>query len=110
MPNEPRQQRIAIIGAGPAGLAAGRELLRQGFSDFTIFDALDAPGGTWRLHSYPGLSCDVWAHSYSYSYAPNPDWSANFVGYAEIQAYLARCADEFGLEPHLRLNTPIVSA
>ena len=85
--------RIAIIGAGPAGIAAGHELLRQGFSEFTIFDALDAPGGTWRLHSYPGLACDVWAHSYSFSYAPNPDWSASFVGFAEIQAYLARLRD-----------------
>ena len=62
--------RIAIIGAGPAGLAAGRELLQKGFSEFTIFDALDAPGGTWRLHTYPGLACDVWAHSYTFSYAP----------------------------------------
>jgi len=102
--------RIAVIGAGPAGIAAGRELLRQGFSDFTIFDALDAPGGTWRLHSYPGLACDVWAHSYSFSYAPNPDWSASFVGFAEIQAYLADCATCFGLDPHLQLNTRITRA
>lgn len=102
--------RIAIIGAGPAGIAAGKELLEKGFYDFTIFDALDAPGGTWRLHSYPGLACDVWAHSYSFSYAPNPDWSESFVGFSEIQAYLARCAREFGLETHLMLNTRITSA
>ena len=105
-----REFRIAIIGAGPAGIAAGHELLRQGFSGFTIFDALDAPGGTWRLHSYPGLACDVWAHSYSFSYAPNPDWSASFVGFAEIQAYLADCATRFGLDPHLQLNTRITRA
>ena len=102
--------RIAIIGSGPAGIAAGRELLQQGFSDFTIFDVLDAPGGTWRLHSYPGLACDVWAHSYSFSYAPNPDWSASFVGFAEIQAYLAKCATEFGLDSHMQFNTRIVRA
>ena len=102
--------RIAIIGAGPAGIAAGHELLQQGFSDFTIFDSLDAPGGTWRLHSYPGLACDVWAHSYSFSYAPNPDWSASFVGFAEIQAYLADCATRFGLDPHIQLNTRISRA
>jgi cation diffusion facilitator CzcD-associated flavoprotein CzcO len=102
--------RIAIIGAGPAGIAAGHDLLQQGFSDFTIFDALDAPGGTWRLHSYPGLACDVWSHSYSFSYAPNPNWSASFVGFAEIQAYLADCATRFGLDPHLQLNTRIVRA
>ena len=102
--------RVAIIGAGPAGIGAGRELLRKGFTEFTIFDALDAPGGTWRLHSYPGLACDVWAHSYTFSYAPNPDWSASFVGQPEIQSYLARCAEEFGLTPHITLNTRIVSA
>src|SRR5512139_1281919 len=109
MPTTP-QLRTAIIGAGPAGIAAGPELLRKGFTEFTIFDALDAPGGTWRQHSYPGLACDVWAHSYSFSFAPNPDWSASFVGQPEIQAYLARCASEFGLQPHLRLNTRIERA
>jgi cation diffusion facilitator CzcD-associated flavoprotein CzcO len=102
--------RIAIIGAGPAGIAAGHELLRRGFSDFTIFEAVDAPGGTWQLHSYPGLACDVWAHSYTFSYAPNPDWSANFVEQPEIQAYLANCATQFGLDPHIRLNTRVTSA
>jgi cyclohexanone monooxygenase len=101
--------KIAIIGAGPAGIAAGRELHTKGFRNFTIFDALDAPGGTWRLHSYPGLACDVWAHSYTFSYAPNPDWSASFVDQPEIQAYLARCATEFGLDPHITLNTRIDS-
>jgi cyclohexanone monooxygenase len=102
--------RVAIIGAGPAGIAAGHELLRRGIQDFTIFDALDAPGGTWRQHSYPGLACDVWAHYYTFSYAPNPDWSANFVGFAEIQKYLADCATRFGLDPHLQLNTFIKRA
>lgn len=105
-----REPRIGIIGAGPTGIACGRELLRKGFHDFTIFEAMDAPGGTWRVQSYPGLACDVWAHSYSFTYAPNPDWSANFVGRAEIQAYLAKCWKEFGLEPHTRLNTRIESA
>ena len=102
--------RIAIIGAGPSGIGAGHELLEQGFTQFTIFDALDAPGGTWQLHTYPGLACDVWAHSYTFTYAPNPNWSASFVGQPEIQAYLERCATEFGLNPHLKLNTRIESA
>ena len=34
--------RIAIIGAGPAGLAAGHELLAQGIHDFTIFEKAEA--------------------------------------------------------------------
>ena len=101
---------IAIIGAGPSGIAAGYELRRQGFSNFTIFDKQDAPGGTWHLHSYPGLACDLWAHSYSFSYRRNPDWSQNFVDQPEIEAYLQQCVREFGLEPHLTLNTTIAAA
>jgi cation diffusion facilitator CzcD-associated flavoprotein CzcO len=99
--------RIAIIGAGPAGIAAGHELLEQGFTDFTIFEKTSAAGGTWHLHSYPGLACDLWAHSYTFSYRPNPDWYANYVGQAEIEAYLQQCAQEFGLQEHCRFNTRI---
>ena len=36
--------------------------------------------------------------------------AANFVGCAEIEAYLQRCAGEFGLDPHITLNTRILSA
>jgi cyclohexanone monooxygenase len=102
--------RIAIIGAGPGGLAAGHELLDKGFTNFTLFEATDAVGGTWHIHTYPGLACDVWAHSYTFSYRPNPDWTANFVEQPEIEQYLQTCALEFGLTPHIKLNTRIASA
>ena len=100
--------RIAIIGAGPSGLATGHELLAKGFSNFTIFEKAPKPGGTWHLHTYPGLACDVWAHSYTFSYAPNPSWTANFAEQPEIETYLQRCATEFGLDPHIRADTRIV--
>lgn len=103
-------QRIAIIGAGPAGIAAGRALLKQGFSQFTIFEKAAAAGGTWHLHTYPGLACDVWAHAYTFSYAPNPDWTSSFVSQPEIERYLQACVSEFGLEPHMQFNTRITAA
>lgn len=107
---ETAASRIAIIGAGPLGIAAGHELLRQGIRDFVIFEKEAKAGGTWHIHSYPGLACDVWAHSYTFSYAPNPDWSANFVFQPEIEAYLQRCVRDFGLEPHIRYSTQVRSA
>ncbi len=36
--------RVAIIGAGPAGLTAARDLARMGYRS-TVFEALPAPGG-----------------------------------------------------------------
>lgn len=102
--------RIAVIGSGPAGIAMARELLLQGFQQITVLEKNAAAGGTWHQHSYPGLACDVWAHSYSYSFAPNPDWSANFVERDEIEAYLQRCAKEFGVDRITRFNTCVTAA
>ncbi len=102
--------RIAVIGAGPSGLSAGRELLAQGFDRFTIFEKAGAVGGTWHQHSYPGLACDVKAAAYTFAGASNPNWSHTFVEQADIASYLQRSASEFELDPHLRCDTEIVSA
>ena len=40
-------QRLAVIGAGPAGLAAANQLNRRGY-DVTVFDKNEAPGGLLR--------------------------------------------------------------
>lgn len=101
---------IGIIGAGPGGLALGILLARAGFRDFTIFDREDDVGGTWRINTYPGLACDVKSHLYSYSFDLNPDWSRLWSAQPEILAYFQRCADKYGLRPHLRLRTEIRAA
>ena len=41
---EPKDQKVAIIGAGPAGLTAAHDLARMGYQ-VTIFEALPRPGG-----------------------------------------------------------------
>ena len=102
--------RIAIIGAGPLGISVGYELQQKGFSDFTLLEASDAVGGTWHTHSYPGLACDVWAHSYTFPFARNPDWSASFVDQPEIEAYIQKTAEDIGLTPHIRLNAKVIAA
>jgi cyclohexanone monooxygenase len=101
---------VGIIGAGPGGLALGIFLRKAGFGDFTIFDREDGVGGTWRINTYPGLACDVKSHLYSYSFDLNANWSRMWSGQAEILEYFERCAQRYGLGPHLRLNTEITSA
>jgi cyclohexanone monooxygenase len=101
---------VGIIGAGPGGLALGILLSRAGFHDFTIFDREDDVGGTWRINTYPGLACDVKSHLYSYSFDLNPDWSRLWSAQPQILDYFQRCADKYGLRPHLRPRTEIRSS
>ncbi|MFT3692771.1 MAG: NAD(P)/FAD-dependent oxidoreductase [Kofleriaceae bacterium] len=99
-----------VVGAGFSGIAAGRELRQAGFHDFVILEKGPGVGGTWRENTYPGAACDIPSHLYSYSYAPNPAWSRAYGAQAEILAYLERCADRFGLRPHLKFDHMVTSA
>lgn len=101
---ESRHIDVAIVGSGFAGLGAGILLKREGAHDFVIFERAAEIGGTWRDNSYPGCACDVESHLYSFSFAPNPGWSRSYSPQPEILAYLRRCADRYGLGPHLRFN------
>ena len=99
-----------IIGAGMAGILAAIKLREAGLTDFTVYEKADRVGGTWRENTYPGLACDVPSHLYSYSFAPNPDWSHRFSPGDEIQAYFERVArDATACEPHIRFGDEVVA-
>lgn len=106
----PAEVRIAVIGAGFGGLGTAIRLKQSGIDDFVVLERGDDIGGTWRDNSYPGCACDVPSHLYSYSFAPNPDWSRAFSSQPEIQAYLQRCADEFDVRPHIYLGAAVTEA
>ncbi len=108
---DPRPQpTIAILGAGISGLCMGIRLKLAGIDSFTIFEKSQRVGGTWYDNSYPGAGCDVPSHLYSFSFEPNPDWSRKFSPQDEIQRYLERCAEKYGLLPHIRFGTEIAGA
>jgi cation diffusion facilitator CzcD-associated flavoprotein CzcO len=94
--------RIAIVGSGFSGIGLGIRLKQAGIHDFVILERADDLGGTWRDNTYPGCGCDVPSHLYSFSFAPNPEWSRTFSPQEEIWDYLRRCAEEHGLMPHIR--------
>lgn len=89
--------RTIIVGAGMAGIASAIKLRHAGLDDFVIYEKADRVGGTWRENTYPGVACDVPSHLYSYSFAPNPEWSHVFSSGAEIHAYLEAVIGEHGL-------------
>lgn len=95
---------VAIIGAGFAGIGAAIRLRDQGITDFVILERDSRIGGTWRDNTYPGAACDIPSRLYSYSFAPNPDWSRTYSGSAEILAYIERMVDSSGIAPHIRFD------
>ncbi len=58
-PKISQNKRIAVIGAGPAGLSAGYFLAQSGFP-VTVFEKSDRPGGT-VAHAIPSFRIPEWA-------------------------------------------------
>ena len=66
-------------------------------------------GGTWRENRYPGVACDVPGHAYTYSFAPNPEWSSLFAPGDEIHRYFIDVFHKFGVDQHTRFNEAVTS-
>lgn len=99
-----------VVGAGFAGLAAAIKLDEDGERDLVVIEKGHDVGGTWRDNTYPGAACDVPSQLYSFSFAPNPDWSMSFSPQPEIQAYLQRTAREAGVLDRFVFDTRVTSA
>jgi cation diffusion facilitator CzcD-associated flavoprotein CzcO len=101
---------ILIVGSGFSGLGMAIRLKQAGMHDFAVLERADEVGGTWQANTYPGCACDVPSHLYSFSFAPNPEWSQTYSPQPEIWDYLRRCADDFGICPHIHLGCGVESA
>src|SRR5690606_7683634 len=85
-------------------------LRQRGIDDVVVFEKAGDVGGTWRDNTYPNCQCDVPSHLYSFSFAPNPDWSRSFATQPEIQAYLRRVVDEHGVREHVLVHHEVLDA
>ncbi|QLY30276.1 NAD(P)/FAD-dependent oxidoreductase [Nocardia huaxiensis] len=95
---------VAIIGAGFAGIGTAIRLRQKGIGNFAILERDSHVGGTWRDNTYPGAACDIPSRLYSYSFAPNPEWSQTYSGSGEILGYIESMVDEFGIRPFIRFG------
>src|SRR5215510_3070390 len=103
----PRPLRFAILGAGMAGVLSGIRLSEAGYDDWIVYEKGESVGGTWRENTYPGLSCDVPSHIYSYSFEPNPEWTHRFSPGAEIREYFEAVARKYGVLPRIRFGEEV---
>ncbi|KAA1425799.1 flavin-containing monooxygenase [Nocardioides antri] len=104
---------VVVIGAGISGIAAAIKLREAGLTgtdDVVILEKAETYGGTWRANTYPGCACDVPSGLYSFSFAPNSDWSRVYGTQPEILAYVDRVARDHGLEEVTRFGVEVLGA
>jgi cation diffusion facilitator CzcD-associated flavoprotein CzcO len=102
--------RVAIIGAGFAGIGMAIKLQQANAGPYLVFERAGRIGGTWRENHYPGCCCDVPSHVYSYSFDLNKGWSRGFAPQWEILSYLEQTARDHNVIPHIRCNHEVVQA
>jgi len=103
--------RVAVIGAGPSGLAAAKHALEAGF-DVTVFEASDALGGQWyttAAHSgvWPGMHTNTSRAMTAFSDLPAPADHPLHPAAEQVQTYLGAYARAFGIVDRVRFNTRV---
>ncbi len=109
--------KIAIIGAGPSGLAAIKTLAEAGLSDITCFEAQAEVGGNWVYRDTTGhASVYETTHIISskrlshYSDFPMPADYPDFPSHRQLLTYFEAYAARFGLARSIRFSTRVAHA
>ena len=131
--NKTKPIRIIVLGAGISGIAFAYKAKQLENVSFTIYDKNFEFGGTWVESNYPGVSCDVPAHCYTFTWAGfvclspahgghifrvllahylcrNPDWSRVYASGREIAQYFQKLAREYGAYDNAKLGHKITAA
>ncbi|KAK1982099.1 4-hydroxyacetophenone monooxygenase [Colletotrichum cereale] len=103
--DEPRELRIAVIGAGLSGVLAGILLpAKVPGIKLTVYEKNADVGGTWFENTYPGVRCDVPAHVYQSTFDPNTQWTEEFAQGVEIRNYWQGLARKYDVYKYLQLS------
>nr|XP_056708276.1 uncharacterized protein LOC130479945 [Euleptes europaea] len=116
-----KKLRVAVIGAGAAGLCAARHILTNpdAFLPPVVFEASDQLGGTWVYTEQTGEDAEGWPiHSSMYhdlrTNLPKevmafPDFPfdpslPSFLHHSDVLAYLESYAEQSGIQDHVRFR------
>ena len=100
---------VLVVGAGISGIGAAYHLKEQfPGKSFVVLDALDARGGTWWTHRYPGVRSDSDLFTFGYRFKP---WrGASIASSEEILAYLDEVIEENDLGERIRYRHRVSEA
>lgn len=106
------KKRVAIIGAGESGLVAAKYCKENGLLP-VIFDRANSLGGLWGSSQtnhtaiYPGLTANISTFTMTFSDHSHRAIPSIIPDQSTIYQYFCDYAMNFGLMPHLRLNTTV---
>ncbi len=104
-------RRVAVIGAGAAGLASARWLLDAGLEP-VVFERTHAVGGLWRPDSglaYPSLRTNTSKQKTAFSDLSFDDALPDHPWRDDVLAYLERYADVAGVRPYIRFGHAVAA-
>ncbi|MER6331941.1 NAD(P)-binding domain-containing protein [Streptomyces sp. NPDC001034] len=111
----PPSRRVAVVGAGAAGLAATKALLDAGVGVVT-YEQGDRPGGLWARGNasglspaYPSLHLNTSKGRTEFADFPMPRQWPDYPSADLVAGYLADYSAEFGLTRHIRFGTAVAS-
>lgn len=103
-------KRVCVIGAGPSGIAAGKNCAQAGL-DFVVFEKNDKVGGNWVFNSRTGhssvyenthiISSKTWSE---YEDFPMPSDYPDYPNHRQLQAYFEAYAKHFGVYEQIRFD------
>ncbi|HVP83347.1 MAG TPA: NAD(P)-binding domain-containing protein [Rhizomicrobium sp.] len=108
------EQRVCIVGAGPAGLALARACVRHGVA-FDVYERHSDVGGIWD-QSNPGSPIYDSAHFISsktqshYIDFPMPEDYPDYPSNKQILNYIRSFAVAYGLYQHITFNMEVTRA
>jgi len=106
----PEHLDVLIVGAGISGIDAAYHLQKRcPEKRWLILEAREAIGGTWDLFRYPGIRSDSDMHTLGFPFRP---WTGDkaIADGADIRAYVADTAREFGIDRRIRFGCKAVRA
>jgi cation diffusion facilitator CzcD-associated flavoprotein CzcO len=106
-----RAESVCVLGAGPSGITAAKNLLEAGFSNLVVYDRGDRVGGNWVFDDSQGHSSVfetthiISSKGFSqYEDYPAPDTWPDYPSHTELAAYFQAYARHFGVEEHVRFG------
>jgi len=100
---------VLIVGAGISGIGSAYHLKEQNpDKSFVILETYETFGGTWHMHTYPGIRSDSDLYTFGYRFKP---WtSAPIASAEEICKYMGEVIEENGIDQHIRYKHKITNA